>query len=449
MGSTLRKRMTPQLVIATGLPGAGGDVATAAAVAVAATSLDRVRDRGGVLLVEMGGERRRGPTMLASHGARRLEEELRGEGLAAAARGALCWVHAEGEDGDPLAGLRAALRAAHAEAAVAFACLPPHAWRPALEDERLWVAGALLRAELPEQRSLAALGVRELGAAGVRAKVVARGPGPVASRRALAGLDPGGATGGRARRLAAALLAPRPPRPVAPLYRGEPAATLASVAPVPIGSRSGDSLGSRAEARRHFGDGERGQALPLVLGAAVATVICALLLVALGGAVTGKARAQRVADLAAVSAARSMRDDYQRLFAPARSSDGRPNPHHLAQRLYLERAVAAAREAAERNGADPARLRVTFPDRRSFAPVRARVEVAASLEPAESLGGSGSPARRVETSAEATLAPPSQAGEPEARASATGDEYSGPLVHRQGKPKRPIRSDLGPDRVAA
>jgi hypothetical protein len=429
--------MTPRLVIATGLPSAGGDVATPAAVAVAAASLDRVRDRGGVLLVELGGERRRGPTMLASHAARRLEEELRGEGLAAAARGALCWVHADGVDDDPLAGLRVALRAARAEAAVAFACLPPKAWRPTLEDERLAIAGALLRAELPEQRSLAALAVRELGAAGIRAKVVARAPGAVASRRATAGLDPGGATAMRARRLAAALLAPRPPRPVTPLSSGETAATLAGVGPPAIESGSGDRLGSMAKAGRRHGADESGQALPMVLGAAAATVICALLLVALGGAVTGKARAQRVADLAAVSAARSMRDDYQRLFAPARLPDGRPNPRHLVQRLYLERAVAAAQEAAERNGADPARLRVSFPDRRSFAPLRARVEVVASLEPAESLGRPGSQARGVETRAEATLAPSPQGAEPEARASTTGDEYSGPLAHRQGKPMRP------------
>jgi hypothetical protein len=435
MGSTARRRMTPRLVIATGLPNAGGEVAAAAAVAVAAASLDRVRERGGVLLVELGGERRRGPTMLASQGARRLEEELRGEGLAAAARGALCWVHAERADDDPLAGLRAALRAARPEAAAAFTCLPSQAWRGALEDERLSVAGALLRAELPEQRPLAALAVRELIAAGVRAKVVARAPGAIASRRAIAGLDPGGATGARARRLAGVLLGPRPPRPIAPLASVEAAPTLAGVDSSPIESRVGDQAGSMAPARRRLG--ERGQALPLVLGAGVAIVICALLLVALGGAVTGKARAQRVADLAAVSAARSMRDDYRRLFAPAHLPDGRPNPRHLAQRLYLERAVAAGREAAERNGADPARIRVTFPDRRSFAPLRARVEVVASLEPAQSLGASGSPAGKVETSAEATLEPSPQDTEPESRDSATGDEYSGPLAHRQGKPIRP------------
>ena len=52
------------------------------------------------------------------------------------------------------------------------------------------------------------------------------------------------------------------------------------------------------------------------------------MLAAIGGAVTGKGRVQRAADLAALSAARSMRDDFDRLLAPARLADGAPNPAH-------------------------------------------------------------------------------------------------------------------------
>jgi len=62
------------------------------------------------------------------------------------------------------------------------------------------------------------------------------------------------------------------------------------------------------------GKGADGQALPLALGGSLALIAAALALVAIAGAVTGKGRAQRAADLAAISAARSMRDDLPRLL---------------------------------------------------------------------------------------------------------------------------------------
>ena len=108
--------------------------------------------------------------------------------------------------------------------------------------------------------------------------------------------------------------------------------------------------------------GESGQALPALLARrALAIVGCALVLAAIGGAVTGKGRVQRAADLAALSAARSMRDDLPRALAPARLPDGSPNPRHLPRAEYLERAEAAALGAAERNGVEPALLTVAFP----------------------------------------------------------------------------------------
>src|SRR5919204_701155 len=97
---------------------------------------------------------------------------------------------------------------------------------------------------------------------------------------------------------------------------------------------------------------EDGQSLPLVLGAAFVVLLAAAILTAFGGAVSGAATAQRGADLAALSAVRSMRDDLPRLTAPARLSNGRPNPRHLGRAPYLARAVGAAREAAARNGPD-------------------------------------------------------------------------------------------------
>src|SRR5215470_16103309 len=117
---------------------------------------------------------------------------------------------------------------------------------------------------------------------------------------------------------------------------------------------------------------EDGQALPLVLGGALALIAAALALVAIAGAVVGKGRVQRAADLAAISAARSMRDDLDRLLSPARLPDGTPNQDHLGRAAYLDRARLAAIGAARANGVAPANLRIFFPDRGSFAPVRVK-----------------------------------------------------------------------------
>ena len=187
-----------------------------------------------------------------------------------------------------------------------------------------------------------------------------------------------------------------------------------------------------------------------MLGAAAALMIAALVVAAIGGAVTGKARAQRAADLAALSGARAMRDDFERLFAPATLADGSANPAHLTTREYLGRARAAAREAARRNGVDSSRLHVRFPDAGSFAPLRLRARVVGELDPdalpgAESRGGRRR-SIRVVAKAEAEASPPaSWTGMP---ATASGGGYSGPLAYRQGKPMRPDVAEAF-DRMAA
>ncbi len=175
--------------------------------------------------------------------------------------------------------------------------------------------------------------------------------------------------------------------------------------------------------------GERGQALILALGGAFVLLAGALALVAIAGAVTGKGRVQRAADLAAISAARSMRDDLPRLLSPPTLPNGLPNPVHMEKLVYLARARDAALGAGRANGVDPGRLRVEFPDAVSFAPVRAKAIVVARLEGA---GGGG----RVEASAVAEAAAPMGAtgGMP---ATASGGGYSGPLVYRNGEGMRP------------
>ena len=378
-------RAAADLVLATSLGEAKGGLAAAAAVGVALS-----RARPSVLVVELGGPGRRGPTMLAAGAARELEDALRSDGFE--------WV------------------AALPPEAVAVAHLPAGMWQSALGGPMGRPVAALLRADLPVDRSLTAMTVIELRARGVPVRVASRPLGRVAARRALAGLEAGGAASQRSARLARGLEA-----------RG------------PHGRRA-------PRPRRGSLMAERGQALMMVVAAAFALLFCAAILVAIGGAVTGTARTQRVADLAALSGARSLRDDFTRLFVPARLPSGASNPQHLDKGEYLDRAAAAARQAATRNGVDPDRLRVSFPDRDSFAPVRVKASVTATLE---THGMPGRPSKRpvrIEESGEAEASPPVAAGT--APTMATGGGYSGPLVFRQGKPMRPDVADAF-DRMAA
>jgi hypothetical protein len=168
----------------------------------------------------------------------------------------------------------------------------------------------------------------------------------------------------------------------------------------------------------------------LALGGCLVLIAAALALVAIAGAVTGKGRAQRAADLAAISAVRSMRDELPRLLAPPRLGDGAPNPSHIAKSTYLAHARDAARAVARQDGVDPSRVRIEFPDRSSFAPLRAKATVVAKL-----LVDSGR--REVEADAEAEAAAPVGTAGGEGPAVASGGGYSGPLVYRDGKGMRP------------
>ena len=93
------------------------------------------------LLMEVGeGARRRGPTLLASPGAREAEEALRSAGLRASARGHVCHLAIAGgasvEDvADAVAGSGAELAVVH---------LPGRLWVPALEAEPLFPVGGCL-----------------------------------------------------------------------------------------------------------------------------------------------------------------------------------------------------------------------------------------------------------------------------------------------------------------
>jgi Transglycosylase SLT domain/D-alanyl-D-alanine carboxypeptidase len=371
----------------------------AAAVAVEAAALTGA----GTLLVEVGERAQgRGPTLLAAAGARRLEEALRSTGHRASARGHLCHL-ALADPGEELGKLAGAISASAAELVVIH--LPGQLWVPALEQPRLETVGGCLLVSLPGERSLAALAVEELGRRGLPARVVTRPPSALAGRRALAGVSAGGRVSEVAGRAARRLLGLGP-------ARSAPAARRVN---------------------------QRGQALPALLGAGLILILAALALAAIGGAATGKGRVQRAADLAALSAARSMRDDVSLLLAPARLPDGAPNPRHLSRSLYLSRARLAALDAARRNRVDPARLRISFPDLASTPPLQARVTVVAEIDPQRLPGGDRLAERRpirieAVAVAEASLPSASWTGMP---AVAEGGGYSGPLVYRDGEGMRP------------
>src|SRR3954452_24676903 len=122
-------------------------------------------------------------------------------------------------------------------------------------------------------------------------------------------------------------------------------------------------------------DEERGQALLMVLAVGLLIAVAGGFLFAYGQAMGSRGRYQRVADLAAISAARVMRTSYPRLFEPPLLPDGVPNPMYMSKPQYLVLVRAAAGSAAVRNGT---RLRfgdVTFPDILSFAPAPVHVRI--------------------------------------------------------------------------
>jgi hypothetical protein len=185
-----------------------------------------------------------------------------------------------------------------------------------------------------------------------------------------------------------------------------------------------------ASGRDHrHGSGEDGQALLLALGGAFALIVGALALVAIAGAVTGKGRVQRAADLAAISGVRSMRDDLPRLLMPPVLPNGAPNPLHLEKAAYLLRARAAALQAAEANGVSASNVEVSFPDAMAFVPVRAKAIVIGALRVP------GDPVH-VEASALAEAAAPAILATT-APTTGSGGGYDGPLVYRQGEGMRP------------
>ena len=180
--------------------------------------------------------------------------------------------------------------------------------------------------------------------------------------------------------------------------------------------------------------GESGQSLVLVLGLVAALALGALVLAAFGQALGGRSAHQRGVDLAAMSAALSMRDDYPRLFEPPVLPNGLPNPRHLSTAAYLARARGAAVRGGRRNGVDVAPAGVKFPA--GFAPIRVKVEVRGEVS--VDIGDDGGRRRRVGVRAVAAAElSPAAGGVLDGPAFGSGGGYDGPLAYRMGKPMRP------------
>ena len=207
---------------------------------------------------------------------------------------------------------------------------------------------------------------------------------------------------------------------------------------------SGPSADSRAcrSARA-----EAGQATLLLLGVVAVLVAGALLLGGFGHALGAKGRHQRAADLAAMSAARSMADLYPRLFEPAFLEPGVPNPRHLSAAEYVAPARRSAVRAGGRNGVGLRPGDVRFPEQ-AFGPTRVTV-IARGRASVRVPGGGrrGRPRLAVRGRATAEIRPPlGTALDQPGRGSGGG--YDGPLAYRMGKPMRPEVA-LAFDRMAA
>jgi transglycosylase-like protein with SLT domain/D-alanyl-D-alanine carboxypeptidase-like protein len=180
----------------------------------------------------------------------------------------------------------------------------------------------------------------------------------------------------------------------------------------------------------------------MMLAAIGALLAGAVLLFAFGNALGARGRHQRAVDLAAISAAQTMRDLYPRLFEPPFLEPGVPNPRHLEQATYLALARTAAARGAERNGVRVRPEDVRFPGG-GFAPTRVTVRVrGVARVRVKHRRTSRIP---VKASATAELSPGVGSDAP---ASASGGGYDGPLAYRQGKPMRPDVA-LAFDRMAA
>lgn len=183
-GWTPAKRRGP-VVLVTHVGDAVGSRAAAAALACAASEPESA-----ALLIDLENGRPPRPSLVATAGARELEERVAAHLPEApvASRGQICHlklpVNPAGIEQVP-----AALPLARESAAVIL--LPPTLLQPLLEEPCIQPAAALLRADLTKERALTALAARDLMARDLRLAVLKRPLGWLVARCALFGVPPG------------------------------------------------------------------------------------------------------------------------------------------------------------------------------------------------------------------------------------------------------------------
>lgn len=191
--------MNGRAILVAAVGNASGSKGAAAALACAGSELDRPG-----LMIDVGGRPPR-PSLVASAGARELEERLTvhlPDGRAAS-RGQTCHL-ALAADASAFGGIRAALPLA-CQSLVAVH-MPPDLVQAAVADLGRELRAALLRADLATDRAHTALVAADLMAAGLVVRVLKRPLAWIPERRALFGVLPHAAAGGLPVRRLAGLL---------------------------------------------------------------------------------------------------------------------------------------------------------------------------------------------------------------------------------------------------
>ncbi len=177
------------MAVVTAIGAAEGSRGAAAALACAGADIDLA-----TLLIDIGGKPPR-PALLASAAAQELEERLGAHlpDFRAAARGQVCHLAVPAAQ-EGLDAAAAAVTVARGSTAILH--VPPELLQTILDGFGPRPSGVLLRADLAEDRPLAALAVRDLIARGLAVAVLKQRLGWVAERRALFGALPPGSPGG-------------------------------------------------------------------------------------------------------------------------------------------------------------------------------------------------------------------------------------------------------------
>jgi hypothetical protein len=141
------------------------------------------------LLIDLDSGRAPRPSLIATAGARALEERLVAHlpEAAVASRGCVCQLKVPAEQAG-IEQLAAALPLVRESVGVVH--VPPRLMRPVLEETRVGATAAMLRADLGEDRPLTALAVCDLMRQGLRVGVLKSSPGWLTARLAAFGALP-------------------------------------------------------------------------------------------------------------------------------------------------------------------------------------------------------------------------------------------------------------------